>query len=261
MAPFVMMLAVAAATLVRPAGDPRQWVTPDDYPPAALRVDAEGAVRVALTIDAAGNLADCKVDQSSGNADLDAVTCALLLRRAKFIPAHDASGQPVASRALEKFRWAIPREQLASHGSRMTFSLNGKGHITACRLAEVGAHDPEASCSPQGIEDLAKMVLSISLDHYRSIAVLLASEVDDGTELNTLRSPGGEHKVLAQSVFTVAPTGIVTECVPVQAAQISGRPMNMCEGPIKVGRQEFEPFPRSHPRKLTVSFEMTAQPR
>jgi TonB family protein len=261
MAPFIMMLAVAAATPVKPLGDPRQWITPDDYPPSALRIDAEGLVRVLMSIDAAGNLADCKVVQSSGNADLDGATCALLTRRAKFIPARDASGHPMASTAAENFRWAIPREPLASRGSRMTYSLNDKGHIIGCRSAEVGGHDPDLTCSPQGIEDMARMFLSNSPDHYRSIAVLLAMEVDEGTEVNALRSQNGEHKVVARSIFTISPAGIVTECLPVQTAQVAGRTMNMCAGPIKLGNKEFEPFPQAQPRKLTVSLEITAQPR
>ncbi len=261
MAPFVTMLAIAAATPVQAQNDPQQWVTPDDYPASALRVDAEGVVRVIMSIDAAGNLAECQVAQSSGNADLDAVTCALLRKRAKFAPARDASGQPVASKVAQNFRWTLPREKLASHASRMTYSLNKEGHITGCKIAEVGAHDPAVTCSPQGIEFMAKMTLPNSLDHYSSIAIMLAMKVDDEASVNTLRSPGAEHKVLAQSVFTVAPTGMVTECVPMQASQVSGRPMNMCEGPIKVGKKEFEPFPQTQSRKLTVSFEMSAQPR
>jgi len=150
MAPFIALLAIAGATPLRAQTDPRQWITPDDYPPSALRVDAEGVVRVILSVDTAGNLADCQVAQSSGNADLDATTCALLRKRAKFVPAHDASGQPVASKAAQNFRWAIPHDPLASRASRMTYSLNRQGHITACKLAEIGAHDPEATCSPQG---------------------------------------------------------------------------------------------------------------
>jgi TonB family protein len=257
----MLMLAVAAATPVRADGDPRQWITPDDYPPAALRVDAEGLVRVLLSIDAGGNLAGCKVVQSSGNADLDATTCALLVRRAKFIPARDASGQPIAATAAENFRWAIPRPQLVSHGSRMTFGLDDKGHITGCKLAEIGPHDPEATCSPQNIEDVAKLVLANPLDHYRSVAVLLAFEVDDGTELKALRPAGWEDKLFSQSVFTVAPAGIVTDCVPVKPIQLGSQSTSMCDGPLKVGRKEFEPFAAPNARKLTVSFEIIGQPR
>jgi hypothetical protein len=35
----------------------------------------------------------------------------------------------------------------------------------------------------------------------------------------------------------------------------------MCDGPLKVGRKEFEPFAAPNARKLTVSFEIIGQPR
>lgn len=261
MALFIAMLAIAAATPLHAQTVMGQWITADDYPPSALRVEAEGVVRVILSVDAAGNLADCQVAQSSGNADLDATTCALLRKRAKFVPARDASGQPVASTVAQNFRWAIPHDPLASHGSRLTYSLDEKGHITGCKLAEIGPHDPEAICSPDHVADMTSVFLANSIDHYSSVALLMAMEVDDGTDVNVLRPQGGEHKVVTRSVFTISPAGIVTDCVPVQTAQVKGNVMNMCEGPLKVGRKEFEPFAGTQSRKLTVSFEMTGQPR
>jgi len=204
MTPFIAMLAIAAASPVQPLGDPQQWVTPDDYPPAALRAQAEGIVRVALSIDAAGNLTNCRVDQSSGNADLDAATCALLMRRAKFTPAHDASGRAIASRALQRFHWEIPRDPLTSRASRATFSLARDGHIKGCKTAEVGGHDPNMTCNPQGVENVARSQLSNPLNHYRSIALMLALEVGESPEVSALRSASGEDKVLARSIHRIA---------------------------------------------------------
>jgi len=261
MAPFMTMLAIGVTAPVHPLGSPAQWVTPDDYPPAALRVDAEGVVQVALAIDAAGTLTDCTVEQSSGNADLDATTCALLRKRAKFAPARDLSDKAVASTTRLRFRWAIPRDPLASHASRMTYSLDKDGHITGCTIAEVGGHDPDLTCSPQGIEDMARPLLSNPLDHYRSIAILVAMDVDENKDIAALRPAGGEHKILARAVFTVSPAGIVADCVPVEAMPVRGRAMDMCNGPIKVGGKEFAPLADGQPRKLTASVEMIAEPR
>lgn len=261
MAPLIAILAVVAATPAQPPSAASSWITPDDYPPAALRADAEGVVQVALSIDATGTLTDCRVERSSGNADLDTTTCALLRKRAKFAPARDASGQPTASIKQLRFRWEIPRDVLASHASRMTYSLDKDGRITGCAIAEAGEHDPDLTCSPQGIEDMAKALLSSPLDHYRNIAVLLAIETDQNKDVAALRSATGERKVIARAVFTVSPEGIVTDCAPVEAIPIEGRTMNMCNGPIKIGGKEFAPFPGGQPRKLTVSLEMSAEPR
>ena len=261
MAPLITPLAIGVTAPVHPLGSPAQWVTPDDYPPAALRVAAEGVVQVALAIDAAGALTDCTVEQSSGNEDLDTTTCALLRKRAKFAPARDLADKPVVSTTRLRFRWAIPRDDLASHASRMTYSLDKDGHITGCTTAEVGAHDPDLTCSPQGIEDTARSLLSSPLDYYRSIAVLLAMEVDANKDIAALRSAGAEHKILSKSVFTVSPDGTIADCVSVEATPVAGRVMDMCNGPIKIGGKEFAPLPDGQPRKLTVSLEMIAQPR
>lgn len=46
---LVAMMAVAVTTPAQPIGDPRSWITSDDYP--AVAVGAEGPVRAILSID------------------------------------------------------------------------------------------------------------------------------------------------------------------------------------------------------------------
>lgn len=73
----------------------QKWLTPDDYPNAALMRGHRGRVGVSFTIGANGAMIDCKVVRSSGFKDLDEVPCKLLLERAKFRPATDADGNPI----------------------------------------------------------------------------------------------------------------------------------------------------------------------
>lgn len=95
-----------------PRATPRpgpMWITADDYPPAMLRLGAEGRSVVALAIDASGAVTGCKVTQSSGFAALDEATCRALMRRARFRPARDAAGNPVRGVYTDfKMAWAIP---------------------------------------------------------------------------------------------------------------------------------------------------------
>jgi TonB family protein len=67
-----------------PLGSISNWITPDDYPPRALREGREGETRFKLTIATSGAVSACDVLASSGHADLDAATCGLLTRRARF---------------------------------------------------------------------------------------------------------------------------------------------------------------------------------
>ncbi|MDE0879138.1 MAG: energy transducer TonB [Sphingomonas bacterium] len=93
---------------VAPAGNPGSWFATDDYPTAARRREEQGPVSVRLAIDARGRVADCVVLQSSGSPSLDAATCLIATRRARFYPATNGDGQPIASTyALPGVRWQL----------------------------------------------------------------------------------------------------------------------------------------------------------
>ena len=67
----------------------------EDYPAVAVRKGEEGDVVADLLINPAGAVETCKIVLSSGFAELDDATCALLQRRAHFIPAKDGAGKPM----------------------------------------------------------------------------------------------------------------------------------------------------------------------
>lgn len=98
----------AGATAPEPLTPPAAWMTSDDYPRAALRAEQTGDVLFTLSIDAAGIPTDCQLVGSSGVPILDTTTCALTMARARFKPARDAAGVPMASRWKNMIRWAIP---------------------------------------------------------------------------------------------------------------------------------------------------------
>lgn len=112
-----LLLASAAQTTPvtmhcgRPLPDPNGdlWVTEADYPVAARRGNMEGSVRVELHISDIGCPTKCLVVESSGHGVLDNETCALMMRRARYKPALDADGRPIASVTTLKFRWSLPK--------------------------------------------------------------------------------------------------------------------------------------------------------
>jgi protein TonB len=86
------------------------WVTTQDYPTADLRAEHQGSVRFRLDIDANGRVGQCSIVASSGFTGLDEATCKYVSRRARFEPATNADGQPVAGNYLGTIRWIIPRD-------------------------------------------------------------------------------------------------------------------------------------------------------
>jgi protein TonB len=91
-----------------PRGNPSRWVTDDDYRPRWIREDMAGRASFALSIDAGGKVTGCTITRSTGHAPLDAATCDLVKRRARFDAARDASGRAVAGSYRGSITWRIP---------------------------------------------------------------------------------------------------------------------------------------------------------
>lgn len=99
---------LAGTRRATPSSNPGQWVTTNDYPPRALREEREGVVRYQLAVDPTGRVARCLIVTSSGHADLDQATCSNLVRRARFNPAQDSSGNPTPGTYSNRTRWVLP---------------------------------------------------------------------------------------------------------------------------------------------------------
>jgi protein TonB len=81
-----------------------QLMTPSlrtrDYPPQLRQRWPRGSgVLVTFTVLANGRVTDCQVYQSSGDPEIDDMTCRLVTVRFVYRPAFNRSGEPVASRA------------------------------------------------------------------------------------------------------------------------------------------------------------------
>lgn len=98
------------ASGLKPRGSPGEWVTPDDYPPAALRNEEAGRTGFRLDVGADGKATNCTVTSSSGHPDLDDTACKLLIRRSRFTPAKDTAGNGMAATFNSTVVWQIPKE-------------------------------------------------------------------------------------------------------------------------------------------------------
>lgn len=77
-------------------------VSPDDYPAAAK---GRGTVGMDLFTDKEGRVVDCHITQSGGSWQLDAGTCNIVKRRARFSPALDRDGKPSIGKIAVQVDW------------------------------------------------------------------------------------------------------------------------------------------------------------
>ena len=93
----------------RPRNDPTRWLTDRDYKPSWSRRELTGTAGFRLEIAATGKVTDCRITRSTGHAELDDATCALVQRRARFEPARGSNGEPVAGSFSSSVRWVLPQ--------------------------------------------------------------------------------------------------------------------------------------------------------
>ena len=86
------------------------YFSTDDYPAAAIRLEAQGTTRFALTIGSDGRVTNCSVTGSSGNSALDAATCRILRARARYTPARDQSNNPTSGTDRGSITWRLPAD-------------------------------------------------------------------------------------------------------------------------------------------------------
>lgn len=92
----------------RPANDTRRWITNDDYSNIDIRREREGIARYRLVIGSNGRVDACEITGSTGYTSLDAATCRLIERRARFDPATNNQGERVVGTYIGSVTWQIP---------------------------------------------------------------------------------------------------------------------------------------------------------
>ena len=92
-----------------PVGRPGDWATDNDLPPGAIARRIEADVHFRLTVDPAGRVSDCVVQDRAPSPTFSELTCRLMRERARFRPALGSTGQPVASWFVSTVRWRVPQ--------------------------------------------------------------------------------------------------------------------------------------------------------
>jgi TonB family protein len=93
--------------VARPKQPLRDLFRSASYPSQALREHDTGRVGIALLVDEAGKVRDCMVEETSGFATLDTMSCGILAQYAKFHPAIGTDGKPAKSASFHRISWKI----------------------------------------------------------------------------------------------------------------------------------------------------------
>ena len=136
-------------TAPTPAGSPGTWIHPEDYPDGPL----SGATSIMLTVGPDGLPGQCKVTHSSGSDVLDQKTCDLIMARAKFNPATDEHGHPVAGSYHTKVVWMESLDpRLPQPGNaEVVLTVEADGSVSNCRMIKAEGVVP--NFMPQDCKD------------------------------------------------------------------------------------------------------------
>jgi TonB family protein len=232
------------------------YFSTDDYPAGAIARRAQGTVRFELEVAADGRVSDCRVTGSSGDEDLDTVTCSILIDRVRYRPARDARGRAIGGSDQGSVTWRLPESggdgthhpafeplQLASTMRRsetgtISCSFAYNGNMT--RLDEV---DQCASFRGFGAEQaLARLGAGAEL-------TLIYTIQPSGAPLAAGVEARGEALFDTRAEISVASDGSVAACRVTQAHL--GRPVpgpwrvpDLCAIYAPSGRPAFQPDPR-----------------
>lgn len=92
---------------VEPTVSPGKWVVSNDYPEKMLSQLQSAIVEFRLSIDTEGNPTQCVIQLTTRQKEFDKAVCDSLMRRAKFLPALDEEGKPLASYYRNSVQFAI----------------------------------------------------------------------------------------------------------------------------------------------------------
>lgn len=92
---------------VVPTDNPGSWLNSNDYPRALLARGIQGLVQLRLSVGADGVPTQCHIQRSTRPQEFDDISCKRLLQRARFEPALDAQGKPIASFYRQAIRFQM----------------------------------------------------------------------------------------------------------------------------------------------------------
>lgn len=75
--------------------------------PSSARSAGRLKIGVRFAVGPTGNVDECEIIESSGYAEVDAMTCRVIVERYRFRPARDGAGEPVTEVMEETYTWTL----------------------------------------------------------------------------------------------------------------------------------------------------------
>jgi len=233
---------------------------PDAYPFWARNLEVEGKVRVKVEVDVAGRPIACEILESSGSAEIDGGTCALLVEKGRFAPATDRKGKRVAGNFVRAIRWQLEeRKALAVIDShvRTIFTLGKSGEVTGCRYelsSDLTVDDiDKRMCKEFGaMPAMAAMYGGPEFDWLPWLFVMETSQfAGTGEGAATVGSRPGEQAFdHVRSRLTIDPRGNVTRCEIIERGHAPEEGVE--KGCARAMVQPFLPAADGKDRQLTI---------
>ncbi|AQR72730.1 hypothetical protein BXU08_02740 [Sphingomonas sp. LM7] len=210
----------------RPATPPGSWAKNEDYPDAAIRAGERGSVGFTLDVGANGEVTNCTVDASSGSQTLDDATCTIIRARARFLPARDAKGKPIAARWSSKYRWDLPEAVLtpiSTWHAVAVLEVSGTGDIVSCADESSGAipatvGPPCETFKGRLPSQMLQAIGGAGASQQLTIEIALTFDDAPSPALRYAR-PGQKQSALATVAFDVSERGTVENCRSVSTGQ------------------------------------------
>ncbi len=163
--------------------NPANWVSTADYPTAALRANEQGVTGFSVIVNAAGRVKACRITSSSGSPWLDATTCMLVTRRARFAPAVDKRNKPIEGMYSNRVRWVLPVVTAPEPGSGFTtFIVEPNGSISDCKVTLTGAAAQQLSKLGNTCASMSRMA-PCKADDGKPVRKRVAMRIDVATEV------------------------------------------------------------------------------
>lgn len=144
LAALLLVSAPSAAEAQRRIGPVSAWISDADYPAESRARGEEGVVTVRYQITATGRAADCRPLFARAPLRLYRTTCALIEQRARYVPAYDTRGRPIASEDELSVAWVLPSARV------MVGFVDYGGSIPVARTSFISDLDYNAAVAALG---------------------------------------------------------------------------------------------------------------
>lgn len=227
-APHSSQIPAGPGVVQRPVAIDRvSWIVIDDYPAAALRHEAQGLVMVILEIGVDGRVSDCRITFSSQSPTLDAATCRLFRSRARYRPARDSNGDPIAGQAREQIRWVLPGEPVVfAPSSALVVVRQTDGRVGTCRPARASDASRLATETCNIFAPVGPAPPEAVARGRPRFAISMEIEAEGAPPANVPELPAGLRlAVEANAVVELEDSGAISTCRATPARSASGMPV------------------------------------